>query len=300
MNPNISRKMALWVVIVVMAMTCANVVANAQIADSGCDAEYMDALEARAWMTGQRRVAQNASLIFKPDSVIEYGCFNEVMDVVVASPARLFSETSMFGDISSFTPNSTDSAMMAVVGTALVDYLDNNFPHRYLSGRLTEDPTAGARTPGVFECIAMSFVWNHARCMEFMDEFAREGFFDFQHYVGMDPRDMPDEFGICAPAADFAEAIQVSFNREDVNLHMLQDQNESVLDPMPYEEDPIYSATSPVNNAHVEFMISGDCATSPQIFTGLFIEREDAAGEYEEKVCVLPGCSYVEGECVAQ
>jgi len=69
---------------------------------------------------------------------------------------------------------------------------------------------------------------------------------------------------------------------------------------MPYEEDPIYSATSPVNNAHVEFMISGDCATSPQIFTGLFIEREDAAGEYEEKVCVLPGCSYVEGECVAQ
>src|SRR5437016_4882806 len=41
-----------------------------------CDPEYMDALEARAYLEAQREVAQNQNYILKPDSVLEYTCFD--------------------------------------------------------------------------------------------------------------------------------------------------------------------------------------------------------------------------------
>src|SRR5690349_5990742 len=41
-----------------------------------CDPEYMDALEARAYLEAQREVAQNQNFILKPDSVLEYTCFD--------------------------------------------------------------------------------------------------------------------------------------------------------------------------------------------------------------------------------
>ena len=44
-------------------------------APTSCDPEYMDALEARAYMEAQREIAQNKNLIFKPDSLLDYPCF---------------------------------------------------------------------------------------------------------------------------------------------------------------------------------------------------------------------------------
>ena len=42
---------------------------------SPCDPQYMDALEARAWLEAEREISQNKNLIYKPDSVLEYTCF---------------------------------------------------------------------------------------------------------------------------------------------------------------------------------------------------------------------------------
>src|ERR1044072_4359830 len=50
--------------------------ARVQAASTPCDPEYMDALEARAYLEAQREVAQNQNYILKPDSVLQYTCFD--------------------------------------------------------------------------------------------------------------------------------------------------------------------------------------------------------------------------------
>lgn len=305
-------KFAIMMMLSLLVVTALHSPVSAQIADTGCDPEYMDALEARSWYLGQRRVSMNNNLILKPDSIIEYSCFNEALDVVAAAPyARLasrtyhdqtitdmhmlFSESGYWGDISSFTEYSTDSALQAMVGSAMVNYLDDNFMHYYLSTRVTTGPAGPPSIFGVFDCISLSYIWHIARCMEFMDESDLDGFYDFPYYNSFDPRMLPPDFGSCpGSASDKVAHLNAMFNdATNAELYTLADDFSDTLDGAPYEEDPI------IVEAHLPLMLNGDCSGSPRIPTGITVERQDGAGTYDEHFCTLPGCSYDGAECVA-
>ncbi|MGB4106970.1 MAG: hypothetical protein WBK55_04155 [Alphaproteobacteria bacterium] len=58
-----------------------------------CDADFMNQIYARAWLEGQRDVIKSEVLIRKPDSILEYTCFNQFNDLAVTRAAPLFSET---------------------------------------------------------------------------------------------------------------------------------------------------------------------------------------------------------------
>jgi hypothetical protein len=51
-------------------------------AASSCDPAYYDTLQSRAWLEAQREITQNQNLIFKPDSVLQYTCFDKHLGAV--------------------------------------------------------------------------------------------------------------------------------------------------------------------------------------------------------------------------
>ncbi len=72
---------------------------HAQFAASPCDPNYYKSLEARAWLEAQREITQNQNLILKPDSVLEYTCFDKHLGVLAAQAPSLFSETTRCGPV---------------------------------------------------------------------------------------------------------------------------------------------------------------------------------------------------------
>lgn len=278
------------------------ITAGALAQDTSCDHQIMDAMESKAWLHGQRRVAQNANLIFKPDSVLEYSCFDRFLGHIAVGGGRRFSEGD--GPWGTITSNSSTSLDIAVIQTSflpLLDYLDNNFRHTFLGGRSVA-PSTPPPPYGSYTCDAMAYVWRIARCMNFMDEQAPndtafDGFYDFPFYNTTDPRIFPPEMAACTPPAapeDIASRIAAAYNNQQ-QYYVLQTENPLTLnsaDTTPYATDPIL--------LHLPFMLAGDCSNAAIIPTGVKVERNDLGTAYDEKICSIPACSYdyTADECI--
>lgn len=298
--------------LVVMAVLSLTVVAVGSVQaqpTSPCDPEYMDALEARAWMEAQREIAQNQNLIFKPDSVLEYTCFDRFLGRVVSNSNytqtdRIFSETNRWGAVPGFTATTTDQAVEVVVLSSLDAWIRSNYQHTFLDERSSLDYTVPGSLPttGSYTCDRMGLVWNAARCMEFMDEAATDGFFDFSWYENQDPRQVrpaayqcpnPQNLSIDGqPAlAGMAAARNTAFNRTPTMFDVV---NEPITDGNPYLEDPVVS--------HLQMILPvGGCAGAVAVPTGVRVQRSDVNGgnPYDEHVCTKPGCSATPaGTCV--
>ena len=78
--------------------------ALAQFAATPCDPDYYESLEARAWLEAQREITQNQNLIFKPDSVLEYTCFDNHLRELADHADEMFSETTRWGGSVLTTP----------------------------------------------------------------------------------------------------------------------------------------------------------------------------------------------------
>ena len=267
--------------------------------DTPCDPEYMDALEARAWMEAQREISQNQNLIFKPDSVLEYTCFDRFLNTVArndgyAQDDRIFSETTRWGPISGFNATSTDTALTTMVLTAVVSYLAANTTNAYLDERTGISYTPQTTVAGGgYSCDQMGRVWNEARCMEFMDEAGTDGFFDFPHYAGTDPRQVRPTSFVCNPpggtsmdgltrTSAYTGALQAAFNADQALFTMAAD-NAPVLDGGPYQEDDVVT--------YLQAILPGTCADSLIILTGVTVDRPDIGSPFPERVCTMPGCS---------
>ncbi len=70
-----------------------------------CDADFMNQIYARAWMESQRDMIKAQVLIRKPDSILEYTCFNQFNDLAVERAAPLFSETERWTGTGSTPPS---------------------------------------------------------------------------------------------------------------------------------------------------------------------------------------------------
>lgn len=273
-----------------------------------CDPEYMQALEARAWLELNREITQNQNLIAKPDSVLEYTCFNRFLNVAAKnySGGRPFSETTRWGAISGFSNTTTDTALSQTVGTALTSYITANFSHEYLGGRDMGADYAGmtgAVTGGDYNCSEMLRVWQDAKCMDFFEQSNRngpsnkDGFMDFYWYqnAGNDPRDLPPGSACTGPASMYDTAINTAFNNgapnRQADRYVLPAADDVDFNVSPYKVDNVVT--------HLDFILpvgTAPASSCQTIKTGITVVRPNVT-PYDDAVCPNPGCYYDKNTC---
>lgn len=292
-------RFALLVCAVVLSFSAST---YAQDATSPCDPEYMDALEARAWLEAQREIMQNKNFIFKPDSVLEYTCFHWFLNETATSwdPGRQFSETDRWnGHPDGFSYESLDIALTNVVLAPLSSYLSTNFNVMGNMGSMLNDrgpdphlPKSRVQSTDYAVCEMMREVWHKARCMNFNEPDYNDwdGFFDFSYYEGTDPRQEGSGWSMeCrTPDPRIASARVVAFNEDQdlFNVGSPEDTDDNAADgnDEPYEEDDVVT--------HLDYILPGTCE-GPAIDTGIMVERPDlnSGAPYPERVCPNPGCT---------
>lgn len=267
-----------------ITLGCGMLVGNSSViagtfADDACDPQYYESLEARAWLEAQREITQNQNLIFKPDSVLEYTCFDSFLGVLAdradgsPSASQLFTDTNRWGT----PPSNVRNSLNTIVAATMDRYQTANFNHSLLGGRSTEVHDLPASLPsGAYTCDVMNRVWEDAKCMDFIDEAAEDGFFTFAEYeAAADKRFLPTR---CGKTADFQTNMDTA-----------------TLDTStPWEESPVRTfyefIMTPAGTANCD-VTSGPF--SSRFKTGLIVNRTSGSvTDYQEHVCVVPGCYY--------
>lgn len=239
-------------------------------APSPCDDDYYSSLQARAWLEAQREITQNQNLIFKPDSVMEYTCFDRFLDELATHATQMFSEnlTRWTPPPSGISSTSMDNALQQLVGAALTQYISGNFSHTFLGGRSGLNYTPSSIGTGSYSCDMMDQVWEEAKCWNFIDNTAEDGFYTFTQYdADQDKRFLPTR---CTDVGAWTGNI-----------------NASTGTATPWTEDNVVTFLNELDPAQ--------CGAAAQpIATGIIVTRpKQAPTQYEEKVCVPPGCHYV-------
>ena len=139
-------------------------------ADTACDPQFMDAIDARGFAEAARENAQNENLIFKPDSVLEYSCFLDHAPNPVATATLLFRDTSLEDPTVKPTKK----------------YLEKNFYHDYLNNRYADPGKEGSGF-----CEIMHKVFKANRCMNFYNKINYDTLYDLTWYTRNDPRQLP-------------------------------------------------------------------------------------------------------------
>lgn len=252
--------------------------ASAQFASSPCDPEYYKSLESRAWLEAQREITQNQNLIFKPDSVLEYTCFDQQLKELAQHATDMFSENSKhWGQV--LGPKSMDNALTSLVGGALATYDGSNFNHKLLGGRYsTEYKPEGEVTGGDYGCNIMQAVWESAKCMDFIDKEGNDGFFTFASYM-----DAPDKRKY--PSACTSRTAQL---KEDYAKNIDKTTGGDGKGGKLWQSDDL--------KTYLDVLFpTSECGSGATSFvrTGLTVRGKSfGTGEYAEHICVVPGCSW--------
>ncbi len=229
------------------------------IAPSACDPDYYSSMSSRAWLEAQREITQNQNLIFKPDSVLEYTCFDQFLNVLAAEAPNMFSK----GDM--------PAALTNLVSAALTPYINNNFNHNYLGGRdpVAPVPMAAAAAAGAYNCSVMNDVWEEAKCINFASDAANDGFYSFADYqADPDKRFLP---AVC-PGIPVRWQNEIDLAFDELTTPWIEDNVTTFYDQL----DP------------------AGCSGLTPIPTGVTVHRpRQIPNEFEEHICLAPGCYYV-------
>ncbi len=171
----------------IFAMALLSVAANNSVyaaAPSSCDPAFGEVMKSHAWMAASREVETAQRLILKPDSVLQYSCFQE--QLATAASFNSFRES---------------AAGIALVGGQHSAYLGSNFNH-----------AAGANTTGIGPdiCYSMAVVWGQMKCRDFN----KADFVTFEDLAGNDRRVFPEP---CSAEAVAARNENWAFNLEVAN-----------------------------------------------------------------------------------
>lgn len=265
---------------------------NAKKTDSAtCDADFMNQIYARAWMEVQRENIMNEVVIRKPDSVMEYTCFDQLTNFTgtgaYAANVKITSTKgpgwinrplnaipSVYIDVN---PGDLAQSLQRLVLKSLKNYLKNNFAHTFLGGLTGKDYAGGGGSAGSgYNCDMMNSVHFLAQCQNII--VGDDPFMTFTNLISADPRKLPPG-STCKDGTLFEQGIlDVAENKnfQHVNFDQL----------------------SPVYLDHIK---AGPCM-NPPIPTGVMVTIKDTKRNFrgdlivkskmvfEEKVCPNPGC----------
>lgn len=252
-----------------------------KIADSPCDAEYFKSMVARATLEADREVTQNQNLIYKPDSVLSYTCFERHLGVLGTAATQMFSETMRWGQVLGGNHDvHMNTALEVLVEDALYSYLELNFHGkgntRYMGGRSTisrDTPDQSVPNGESYTCDVMERVWQEAKCYDFIAIEDTDGFYPFEYY-----RDQDDLRRLPQPCT--------SKPPYDTNL------TTALLSP-PWDDDP--------TQTYLDRFDAAECGNIAPLPTGVEVQRAVIEPrEYNERVCIQPGCHFdpAGGNCV--
>lgn len=289
-----------------------------------CDADFMNQIYAKAFIEAERETVINNSIIIKPDSVLEYSCYDQIAARVATDAGPLFSEQN-------WTPNSVpnpnsgnisisvnmgatrlDDSIERLVLESLDTYANNSpngaFFNDFLGGAAAGDNNTFSTTVAGVGSVC-DFMYNMhyiAKCDDFalnapfitFEDFGGTGILNLTNPV-TDTRTLPPApFPQCPAGHQITPAlINLAKNYDPAN---------------PNQVWP-YVAFDPVN-AYLDLMLSPRPASASgrpaitcqdPIPTGVMVNYveygQDLAGnqiivtppyQYEDKVCPNPGCYF--------
>jgi len=269
-----------------------------------CDGDFMNQIYARAFMEAQRDVMMAETYIRKPDSTLEYTCFDRILNHAAQSAPPMFSENLAWDGRTvplniAFTaagnPTSIDISvsmgvghiipnMQSVVADAMTEYLQN-FTHAFLGGTGGMDSSMSTSVSSAsYTCTSMDAIWMIARCQNF--PVASDLFYTFTELAASDPRQFPAP-GACASPIT-TELITTAANPapafDTATFDALDIYSDTLL-PAPSDAeclDPIGTGTQSVI---YEFVAGAATAANPSGITRQGIE-------FDEMVCINPGCYF--------
>lgn len=289
-----------------------------------CDADFMNQIYAKSFLNANRDSLLSQTYIRKPDSVLEYTCFDRFVRQAGPILGPMFSESTRWQNIQ-FPINSeigfplrniANVDFNVFMGARLVNdlnrlvlrsldqYLTQNFSNSFLGGESTITTSCNAGVVD-YACQFMNDVWFLAQCSQFgTDEMAfttgstgepgnagAHPFMEFRELVSADPRTLPLA---CPAAAAGGSPTGITQDYIDVarnlnNRFVLMDQDSTTY--MNFRLTPGGPAPAPPS-----------CL--PPIPTGMYVVREvktvDNLGNvtvtsstgYQDKFCPNPSCYY--------
>lgn len=235
------------------------------IADTPCDPAVFDSHKAEAWKRAQAQITQNQNQIFKPDSVLEYTCFEKFAGVMAKESKNMLSGTDRWG---TGDEEALKNDLNATSGDPLAGHL-GNFTQKMLGGRDENNEAEDSGSGDVIEsesynCDMMNRVYQTAKCQDFIENPETDGFYTDQQYADdEDKRQLPAE---CAKDS-----------RWSVNMTTAEHET------APYEKvDADYKSAKAEDCGKPEY---------PPIYTG----RKLANGAKEGGCGGIPNCKFVPG-----
>ena len=298
----VSRALVFKSFLRVLLVCLSFVVSSAASADalpSTCDAGFYDVMKARSTLEAMREMEVAQTLILKPDSVLEYSCFdlqltklgnaanlmftdNAGSAVLFKNPPRQYSGGSdPLPTISADEVTTPNMGQTAIVrgpnpppfppGFRGSEELDNTLEQvvggsafSYVAGSFGHPFAGGLYMGGISPtCGAMGLVWKFMKCRNF----SKKDFRTFSELSVVDPRDFNSYLRCNDP--DRSSRWNIQYIAADLAADV-----SSTIDPVVTDLD----------------FIGGNCGDAAPIQTGLIVSRNGS--EYVDAFCVPAGCFY--------
>ncbi|MCF8495491.1 MAG: hypothetical protein K9G62_02355 [Alphaproteobacteria bacterium] len=278
-----------------------------------CDADFMNQIYARAFLEADRENILNKLLIPKPDSVLEYTCFDKQVAMTAGRAGPLFTETSYWhdydvpidgmywdeyietvpidvyigdkeegedGGVGYTWDKRLDNSLQLLVMDGLSNYLGSNFAHPFMGGRLF---LLNHVITGILDDIIGGVFGPSYNCsiMDSVYRYAKcvnfgadDKFYSFETLAVLDPRLFPTPCGV-------GNVTNLAYIRVAENKGFS------------------YAAFDKLKTM-LEYIRPGSCTAG--VSTGVTVKKGSfsvdpighVSGGYssgEERVCINPGCS---------
>lgn len=233
---------------------------------SACDNNFRKSIHARATLEALREVAQAQSAIIKPDSVLEYTCFDRFLQVTAGAADSSFSDNRDQSD--ALNSNSLDKKLEETSLKSLNKFLDGNFSHSFYGGGVDSDHVPASSVSGNtnYHCDRMNEVWTLAKCSNFQQE-ARNEFFTFAE-LSSQP-DIRSSGGVQCSPPNWRGYHDKALVNPDWQLERIE--------------------------MYFDKMQNDNCSEVKPLFTGVMLEvikRGEDNTNIKDAVCSVPGCYY--------